>query len=208
DLYYQHRVDPNTPIEETVGALGELVDAGKIRYIGLSEASAETVRRAHATHPISALQSEYSLWTRDIEELVLPTLRELGIALVAYSTLGRGFLSGRFSSAEELDGDDWRRGNPRFAAENIEHNRQLAERVRELADEHGVTPAQLALAWVLAQGEDVFAIPGTKRRRYLEENVAAAEVTLSAETAMRIAEAIGPAAGERYEASAMGSLNQ
>jgi aryl-alcohol dehydrogenase-like predicted oxidoreductase len=208
DLYYQHRVDPQTPIEETVGAMAELVAAGKVRYVGLSEAAAETISRAHAVHPISAVQSEYSLWTRDLEQSVLPTLRDLGIALVAYSPLGRGFLSGRFSSTEELDENDWRRQNPRFAAENIAHNQELAIRVSELAAEQGITPAQLALAWVLAQGEDVLAIPGTKRRTYLEENVAAAAVALDAQTAARIGEAIGDAAGDRYEASTMGSVNR
>jgi aryl-alcohol dehydrogenase-like predicted oxidoreductase len=208
DLYYQHRVDPDTPIEETVGALGELVAAGKIRHIGLSEAGAETIRRAHAVHPIAAVQSEYSLWTRDVEAAVLPTLRELGIALVAYSPLGRGFLSGRFSSPDELDASDWRRGNPRFAPENLEHNQALAARVRELADEQGIAPGQLALAWVLAQGEDILTIPGTKRVSYLEQNVAAADITLDPQTVARIGEAVGAAAGERYEAASMPSLNR
>jgi aryl-alcohol dehydrogenase-like predicted oxidoreductase len=206
DLYYQHRVDPDTPIEETVGALGELVAAGKIRHIGLSEAGAETIRRAHAVHPIAAVQSEYSLWTRDIEQSVLPAMRELGIALVAYSPLGRGFLSGRFSSPDELDAGDWRRGNPRFAAENLEHNQALAGRVRELADEQGITPAQLALAWVLAQGDDVLTIPGTKRVKYLEQNIAAADLTLSPDTVARVGEIVGTAAGDRYETATMGSL--
>jgi len=207
DLYYQHRVDPRTPIEETVGAMAELVAAGKVARIGLSEAAADTIRRAHAVHPIAAVQSEYSLWTRDVEESVLPALRELGIALVAYSPLGRGFLSGRFSSPEELDENDWRRTNPRFAAENLARNRALAARVRELAAERGLTAAQLALAWVLAQGDDVLAIPGTKRVRYLEENVAAIDVALDADAVAQIGAAIGPPAGDRYEAAAMPSVN-
>jgi aryl-alcohol dehydrogenase-like predicted oxidoreductase len=206
DLYYQHRVDPDTPIEETVGAMAELVAAGKVGQIGLSEASAETIRRAHAVHPIAAVQSEYSLWTRDVEASILPAMRELGIALVAYSPLGRGFLSGRFSSPDELDADDWRRTNPRFSPENIEHNRGLAARVSELAAEFGATPSQLALAWVLAQGEDVLAIPGTRRVRYLEENLAASELTLTPEAVARIGGAIGEAAGDRYEAATMGSV--
>ncbi|HEY2718367.1 MAG TPA: aldo/keto reductase, partial [Solirubrobacteraceae bacterium] len=167
DLYYQHRVDPNTPIEETVGAMAELVQDGKVRYLGLSEASAETIRRAHAVHPITALQTEYSLWTRDVEAEILPTLNELGIALVAYSPLGRGFLSGRFSSAEELEEGDYRRHGPRFTGENVTQNQALAERVRELASERGITPGQLALAGVLSRGEHVVPIPGTKRVAYL-----------------------------------------
>ena len=165
DLYYQHRVDPGTPIEETVGALAELVAEGKVRHIGLSEAAPDTIRRAHAVHPIAAVQSEYSLFSRDVEDAVLPTLRELGIGLVAYSPLGRGFLSGRFSSAEALDADDWRRTQPRFQGDNAERNFALAGKVAELAAEKGIAPAQLALAWVLAQGDDIVAIPGTKRRR-------------------------------------------
>ena len=163
DLYYQHRVDPSTPIEETVGAMAELVEQGKVTHLGLSEASAETIRRAHAVHPITAVQSEYSLWTRDVEPEILPTLNELGIALVAYSPLGRGFLSGRFSSPDELDENDFRRYGPRFTGENLQENLKLAERVRELATEKGVTPGQLALAWVLHRGEHVVPIPGTKR---------------------------------------------
>jgi aryl-alcohol dehydrogenase-like predicted oxidoreductase len=207
DLYYQHRVDPSTPIEETVGAMGELVAAGKVRHLGLSEASAETIRRAHAVHPIAAVQTEYSLWTRHVEEEILPTLRELGIGLVAYSPLGRGFLSGRFSSPEELDEGDFRRHGPRFTGENLDANRKLVERVRELAGEHGCTPGQLALAWVLAQGEDVVPIPGTKRRTYLEENLAAVEVELTAEDLARIGDFVGGAAGERYDPSGMASVN-
>ncbi|MEA2266193.1 MAG: hypothetical protein QOE27_1776 [Solirubrobacteraceae bacterium] len=208
DLYYQHRVDPNTPIEETVGAMAELVAAGKVRHLGLSEASPETIRRAHAVHPIAALQTEYSLWTRDVEAEILPTLRELGIGLVAYSPLGRGFLSGRFSSPEDLDENDFRRTGPRFTGDNLERNRQLVDRVRELAAEHGVTPGQLALAWVLAQGEDVVPIPGTKRRTYLEENLAAADLELSPEDLARIGDVVGEAAGARYDESGMATLNR
>jgi aryl-alcohol dehydrogenase-like predicted oxidoreductase len=207
DLYYQHRVDPATPIEETVGAMAELVAEGKIRHLGLSEAGAATIRRAHAVHPIAAVQTEYSLWTRDVEQEVLPALRELGIALVAYSPLGRGFLSGRFSSPEELDEGDFRRYGPRFGGENLRHNQELAARVRELASERGLTPAQLALAWVLSRGEDVVPIPGTKRVRYLEENLGAAEVRLSAEESQRIAEAIPPPAGDRYDPQGMRTVN-
>jgi aryl-alcohol dehydrogenase-like predicted oxidoreductase len=207
DLYYQHRVDPNTPIEETVGAMAELVQAGKVRHLGLSEASAGTIRRAHAVHPIAAVQTEYSLWTRHVEEEILPTLRELGIGLVAYSPLGRGFLSGRFSSPEDLDEGDFRRHGPRFTGENLEANRQLVERVNQLAREHGCTPGQLALAWVLAQGDDVVPIPGTKRRTYLEENLAAVDVELTPEDLERIGEFVGGAAGERYDPSGMAGVN-
>ena len=182
DLYYQHRVDKTVPIEETVGAMKELVDAGKVRHLGLSEAAADTIRRAHAVHPITALQSEYSLFTRDLEDEILPTVRELGIGLVPYSPLGRGFLSGRFTDPEkELDESDFRRRGPRFTGENLEQNKALAEKVKEIADEKGCTPAQLALAWVLAQGDDVAPIPGTKRIAYLEENVGAADVELTQE---------------------------
>ena len=208
DLYYQHRVDPNTPIEETVGAMAALVAEGKVRHIGLSEASAETIRRAHAVHPITAVQSEYSLWTRDVEDDVLPTLEELGIGLVAYSPLGRGFLCGRFSSPEELDEGDFRRYGPRFTGDNLEQNLQLAERVRELAAEKGVTPGQLALAWVLGRGEHIVPIPGTKRVTYLEENLAAADVKLSAEEAERIADAVPAAAGDRYDREGMSTVNR
>src|SRR3954469_2527971 len=176
DLYYLHRVDPNTRIEETVGAMGELVGEGKVRHLGLSEAAPETIRRAHATHPITALQTEYSLWSRDPEAEILPTVRELGIGFVPYSPLGRGFLSGRFKSPDELDENDFRRHGPRFEGENFQRNLELVERVEEIAAEKDVTPGQLALAWVLAQGEDLVPIPGTKRLNYLEENVAAAEV--------------------------------
>jgi aryl-alcohol dehydrogenase-like predicted oxidoreductase len=207
DLYYQHRVDPNTPIEETVGAMAELVAAGKVRHIGLSEASAETIRRAHAVHPIAAVQTEYSLWTRDVEAEILPTLQELGIALVAYSPLGRGFLSGRFSSTDELEEGDYRLHGPRFTGENLKQNLALAERVRELAAERGITPGQLALAWVLSRWQHVVPIPGTKRVSYLEENLAAADVELTAEEAAAIADAIPAAAGERYPEAVMRSVN-
>jgi aryl-alcohol dehydrogenase-like predicted oxidoreductase len=207
DLYYQHRVDPSTPIEDTVGAMAELVAAGKVRYLGLSEASAETIRRAHAVHPITAVQTEYSLWTRDVEDQILPTLEELGIALVAYSPLGRGFLSGCFSSPEELDEGDFRRYGPRFTGENLAANLELAARVRELASEKGLTPGQLALAWVLHRGEHIVPIPGTKRISYLEENLAAADVELSEEEVRHIAEAVPAASGERYDEQGMRSLN-
>jgi aryl-alcohol dehydrogenase-like predicted oxidoreductase len=207
DLYYQHRVDPKTPIEETVGAMAELVAEGKVRHLGLSEASAETIRRAHAVHPITAVQSEFSLWTRDVEEEVLPTLEELGIALVAYSPLGRGFLSGRFSSPDELDEGDFRRHGPRFTGENLQQNLKLAERVKELAAEKGITPGQLALAWVLHRGEHVVPIPGTRHIAYLEENLAAADVSLSEEEVRRIAEAVPTASGDRYDAAGMQTVN-
>ncbi len=201
DLYYQHRVDAGTPIEETVGAMAELVAAGKVKHIGLSEAGPETIRRANAVHPITAVQSEWSLWTRDPEENgVLETVRELGIGFVAYSPLGRGFLAGRFSSPEELAEDDFRRRHPRMSGENLDRNRGLADRVRELAEEKGSTPAQLALAWVLSRGDDVVPIPGTKRRGYLEQNVAASEVELTAPELQELDEAFPPgaAAGDRY----------
>ena len=200
DLYYQHRVDKTVPIEETVGAMAELVEEGKVRYLGLSEASPETIRRAHGVHPISALQTEYSLWSRDPEEAILPTVRELGIGFVPYSPLGRGFLSGRFRSPEDLPEDDFRRRNPRFQGENFERNLELVERVREIAEESHVSASQLALAWVLHQGEDIVPIPGTKRVSYLEENVGAAELSLSSEDLERIDEAAphGATAGERY----------
>jgi aryl-alcohol dehydrogenase-like predicted oxidoreductase len=208
DLYYQHRVDPDTPIEETVGAMAELVAEGKVRHLGLSEASPETIRRAHAVHPITALQTEYSLWTRDLEAEIMPTLQELGIGLVAYSPLGRGFLSGRFSSPEELDEGDFRRYGPRFTGENLQQNLKLAERVAELAAEKDITPGQLALAWVLHRGEHIVPIPGTKRVSYLEENLGAAEVQLSAEDVERISEAVPRAAGERYDPEGMRSVNR
>jgi aryl-alcohol dehydrogenase-like predicted oxidoreductase len=200
DLYYQHRVDQTVPIEETVGAMAELVEQGKVRYLGLSEASPDTIRRAHAVHPISALQTEYSLWTRDPEAEILPTVRELGIGFVPYSPLGRGFLSRRFSSPEELPEDDFRRHNPRFQGENFKRNMELVDRVEEIAREKGVKPGQLALAWVMAQGNDIVPIPGTKRREYLEENVAAVDIELTDDDLRRIDEAapVGAAAGERY----------
>jgi aryl-alcohol dehydrogenase-like predicted oxidoreductase len=207
DLYYQHRVDPNTPIEETVGAMAELVQAGKVRHLGLSEASAETIRRAHAVHPIAAVQSEYSLWTRDVEAEILPTLNELGIALVAYSPLGRGFLSGRFTSPEQLEEGDYRRHGPRFNGENLKQNLELAARVRELAAEREITPGQLAIAWVLHRGERIVPIPGTKRVAYLEENLAAADVRLSDAEVEQIADAVPPAAGTRYPESIMHQVN-
>ncbi|HTZ88245.1 MAG TPA: aldo/keto reductase [Solirubrobacteraceae bacterium] len=207
DLYYQHRVDPKTPIEETVGAMAELVEQGKVRWLGLSEASAQTIRRAHAVHPIAAVQTEHSLWTRDVEAEILPTLKELGIALVAYSPLGRGFLSGRFTSEQELEEGDYRRHGPRFTGENLQQNLLLAARIRELASERGITPGQLALAWVLSQGEHVVPIPGTKRVTYLEENLAAAEVKLSEQEAELIAQALPLAAGDRYPEAVMRSVN-
>jgi aryl-alcohol dehydrogenase-like predicted oxidoreductase len=198
DIYYQHRVDPKTPIEETVGAMAELVEQGKVRFIGLSEAGPETIRTAHAVHPITAVQSEYSLWSRDIEDDVIPTLRDLGIGLVAYSPLGRGFLSGAIKSLDDLAEDDYRRYSPRFQGDNFDRNLELVSRVEELAADKDVTPSQLALAWVLHQGGDIVPIPGTKRRRYLEENVAAVEIELTAEELERIAQALPEAAGPRY----------
>jgi aryl-alcohol dehydrogenase-like predicted oxidoreductase len=207
DLYYQHRVDPKVPIEETVGAMAELVEQGKVRHIGLSEAAPETIRRGHAVHPIAAVQTEYSLWTRDPEAEVLPTCRELGIGFVPYSPLGRGFLSGRFKSPDELDENDFRRTGPRFTGENLEANLKLAAKVAEIAAEKGITPAQLALAWVLAQGEDLVPIPGTKRRKYLEENAAAVDVVLTEDDLARIEAELPKAAGERYNEAGMASVN-
>jgi aryl-alcohol dehydrogenase-like predicted oxidoreductase len=200
DLYYQHRVDPDVPIEETVGAMAELVEQGKVAHLGLSEAGPETIRRAHATHPIAALQTEYSLWSRDPEDEILPLVRELGIGFVAYSPLGRGFLTGRFRSIDDLPEGDFRRVNPRFEGENFDRNLELVGRVEELAEEKGVNAGQLALAWVLAQGADIVPIPGTKQVRYLEQNVAAAELELSDEDLRRIDEVApaGVAAGDRY----------
>ena len=200
DVYYQHRVDTDTPIEETVGAMAELVEQGKVRYLGLSEAGAETIRRAHAVHPISALQTEYSLWSRDVEDAILTAIRELGIGLVAYSPLGRGFLSGRFHTVDDLEEGDFRRHNPRFQGENFQKNLELVERVEEVAAARNCTAAQVALAWVLAQGEDIVPIPGTTRVKNLEENVAALEVVLTADD-LRDLEAVfpkGAAAGDRY----------
>ncbi|TMK67979.1 MAG: aldo/keto reductase [Actinobacteria bacterium] len=208
DLYYQHRVDPNVPIEETVGAMAELVEQGKVRHIGLSEAAPETIRRAHAVHPITAVQTEYSLWTRDPEPEILPTCRELGIGFVPYSPLGRGFLSGRFKSPDELDESDFRRSGPRFTGENLEANQKIAAKVAEIAEEKGITPAQLAIAWVLAQGEDLVPIPGTKRRKYLEENAAAVDVELTDEDLARIDAELPPVAGARYNEDGMAAVNR
>jgi aryl-alcohol dehydrogenase-like predicted oxidoreductase len=205
DLYYQHRVDPDTPIEETVGAMGELVAAGKVRFLGLSEAAPETIRRAHVTHPISALQSEYSIWAREVEAEILPTLRQLGIGFVPYSPLGRGFLTGRLRSLDQLAADDFRRQQPRLQGDNLEANIAIVERIDALAAEKDVTPAQIALAWVHAQGSYIVPIPGTKRRSYLEENVAALEVELSDEDLTALDEA-GQAQGERY--ADMSSVNR
>jgi aryl-alcohol dehydrogenase-like predicted oxidoreductase len=200
DLYYQHRVDNKTPIEETVGAMAELVQAGKVRYLGLSEAAPATIRRAHATYPITALQTEYSLWSRDPEDEILPTVRELGIGFVAYSPLGRGFLTGRFKSADDFDPNDYRRKSPRFAGENFAKNVDVLERIEELAREKRVTPSQLALAWVLHRGDDIVPIPGTKHVKYLEENVRASEIELSEDELRRIDEVApkGVVAGDRY----------
>ncbi len=200
DLYYQHRVDPSVPIEETVGAMAELARAGKVRYLGLSEAAPATIRRAHATHPISALQTEYSLWSRDPEDELLPTVRELGIGFVAYSPLGRGFLTGAFKRFEDLPEGDYRRNSPRFQGENFQKNLELVGRVEQIAREKGVLPSQIALAWLLAQGSDIVPIPGTKQRKYLEENAAAAQVRLSADDVARLDAAApkGAAAGARY----------
>ncbi|MBD2070839.1 aldo/keto reductase [Leptolyngbya sp. FACHB-671] len=200
DLYYQHRVDSTVPIEDTVGAMAELVKQGKVRYLGLSEAAPATIRRAQTVHPISALQTEYSLWSRDPEDEILPTIRELGIGFVPYSPLGRGFLSGQISRLEDLAEDDYRRQAPRFQGENFQKNLQVVEQVKAIAQEKGVTPSQLALAWLLAQGDDIVPIPGTKRRQYLEENAGATEITLTADDLKRI-DAVAPkgvAAGDRY----------
>jgi aryl-alcohol dehydrogenase-like predicted oxidoreductase len=205
DLWYLHRRDPNVPIEETVGAMGEIVQAGKVRYLGLSEVNGDTVRAAHAVHPISAVQSEWSLWTRDPETVVLPTLRELGIGFVPFSPLGRGFLTGQLKSPDDFAPDDMRRGLPRFSGENFQRNLDLVEKVKELAAAKGVTPGQLALAWLLAQGDDVAPIPGTKRRKYLAENLGAVDVSLTAEDLAALDEAFPPDAvsGQRYTQSGM-----
>jgi aryl-alcohol dehydrogenase-like predicted oxidoreductase len=205
DLYYQHRVDPNTPIEETVGAMAELVKEGKVRYLGLSEAGVQTLRRAVKVHPIAALQTEYSLWTRDPEREIIPTCRELGIGFVAYSPLGRGFLTGRFKKFEDLPADDYRRFSPRFQGENFQKNLDLVKKVKDMAEEKHCQPSQLALAWVLAQGGDIVPIPGTKRRKYLEENVGALEIELTTEDLRRLDDVfpLGAAAGERYPESMM-----
>ncbi len=210
DLYYQHRVDPNTPIEDTIGAMTRLIDQGKIRYIGLSEAAIDTLRRAHAVHSVTAMQTEYSLWSRDPEDGLLDVCRELGIGFVAYSPLGRGFLAGRFKSFDDLAPDDWRRSNPRFQGENFQKNLDLVARIEEIAAEKGGTPAQLALAWVLAQGEDIVPIPGTKRRQYVQENVGALDVEITPEDLERLDEIApkGVAAGERYAEAAMATVNR
>ena len=209
DLYYQHRVDPKTPIEDTVGAMADLVTAGKVRYIGLSECAAETIERAHAVHPLTAVQSEYSLWTRDPEEGVLDMCRSLGIGFVPYSPLGRGFLTGAIRSVEDFEADDYRRNSPRFQGENFQHNLDLVDKVRDLASQLDVTPAQLALAWVLAQGADLVPIPGTKRRTYLEENIGALDIVLDADLLKTIDVEFPPdaAAGPRYPEAMMGLLN-
>ncbi len=210
DLYYQHRVDPTVPIEETVGAMAELVKAGKVRYLGLSEASAITIRRAHKVHPIAALQTEYSLWSRDPEDEILATTRELGMAFIAYSPLGRGFLTGQFKRFEDFEPDDYRRNSPRFQGDNFVKNLDLVRRVEAIAKEKKCTPGQLALAWLLAQGDDIIPIPGTKRRKYLEENAGALEVKLSAEDLSRITEVAprGAAAGLRYPEQMMKSVGR
>jgi aryl-alcohol dehydrogenase-like predicted oxidoreductase len=210
DLYYQHRVDPNVAIEETVGAMAELVKQGKVRALGLSEASAATIRRAHAVHPITALQTEYSLWTRDLEDEILPTLRELGIGLVPYSPLGRGFLTGAFATQADIPEGDFRRNGPRFSAENFDRNRALVNTVEEVATAKSCTPAQVALAWVLAQGDDIVPIPGTKRRKYLSDNLGALDVTLTADEEQTLASVFtrDAAHGTRYPAPAMAALNR
>lgn len=210
DLYYQHRVDPQVPIEETVGAMGELVGEGKVRFLGLSEAGPDTLRRANATHPIAALQSEYSLWTRELEEDILPVLRELGIALVAYSPLGRGFLTGQIKSFDDFEPDDYRRQNPRFQGENFDLNLKLVARIEDMARAHGCTPAQLALAWILAQGQDIVPIPGTKQVARLEENAGALDVLLSPDDLAQIEDIAphGVAAGTRYPEAMMGMVNR
>ena len=210
DLYYQHRVDPNVPIEETVGAMAELVQAGKVRYLGLSEAAPQTIRRAAAVHPIAALQTEYSLWSRDPEDEILATCRELGITFVAYSPLGRGFLTGQFKSPSDFAPDDWRSRSPRFQGENFAKNIALVSEIEAMAQSKGVTPAQLALAWVLAQGEDIIPIPGTKREKYLRENLGALDITLTSNDLARLDEIIPPgaAAGTRYPEASMQALNR
>lgn len=210
DLYYQHRVDPNVPIEDTMGAMASLVKAGKVRYLGLSEASAATIRRAHKVHPVTALQTEYSLWTRDVEAEILPVLRELGIGLVPYSPLGRGFLTGSFKAAADLAEGDFRKNNPRFQGENFDQNFALVSVIEAMARDKKCTAAQVALAWVLAQGQDIVPIPGTKRRGYLAQNLAAADVVLSAEELARLGEVFGAGAvaGTRYPAPAMAALNR
>jgi aryl-alcohol dehydrogenase-like predicted oxidoreductase len=207
DLYYQHRVDPNVPIEETVGAMADLVKAGKVRYLGLSEAGPETIRRAHKVHPIAALQTEYSLWSREPDDGILGVTKELGIAFVPYSPLGRGFLTGQIKTPDDLDADDWRRTVPRFQGENFQKNLDLVGKVQEIAWGKGCTPGQLALAWVLARGDDVIPIPGTKRRQYLEENVGADRVSLSPQELAEIDRILPAAVGERYAPEGMRALN-
>jgi aryl-alcohol dehydrogenase-like predicted oxidoreductase len=210
DLYYQHRVDPNTPIEDTVGAMAELVKEGKVRFLGLSEAAPQTIRRAHKVHPITALQTEYSLWSRDPEDEILPTVRELGIGFVAYSPLGRGFLTGRFHTIDDLPADDYRRNSPRFQGENFQKNLDLVGHIQQVARQKGCTPSQLALAWLLARGRDIVPIPGTKQVSYLEENVGAVDVQLSADDLARI-DAIAPrgvAAGDRYPEAGLRAVNR
>ncbi len=210
DLYYQHRVDNTIPIEETIGAMAELVQQGKVRYLGMSEAAPATIRRAHAVHPISALQTEYSLWSRDPEDDILPTVRELGIGFVAYSPLGRGFLTGAFQMPDDLPADDYRRNSPRFQGDNFYRNLELVARVKAIAIEKGVTPSQLAIAWLLAQGNDIVPIPGTKRRKYLEENAAAVDITLTPDDLRRIEDIApkGAAAGDRYPTHTMHTVNR
>ncbi len=210
DLYYQHRVDPDTPIEDTVGAMSDLVREGKLRWLGLSEAAPQTIRRAHAVHPIAALQSEYSLWSREPEDVILPTLRELGIGFVPYSPLGRGFLTGQIKRIEDLEADDYRRHSPRFQGENFRKNLHLVDEINSIASDKGCAPAQLALAWVLAQGHDIVPIPGTKKRKYLEENVRALEVELTANDLARIDRVIPPgaASGDRYAPAALRAVNR
>ncbi len=210
DLYYQHRVDPNTPIEETIGAMARLVEEGKIRFIGMSEASAKTIRRANKVHQVTALQSEYSLWTRDVEKEILPTCRELGIGFVPFSPLGRGFLTGQIKDNSRFDEKDFRKDNPRFIGENFKKNLEFISKVEKIASEKGCTPAQLALAWVLAQGNDIVPIPGTKRRKYLEENIAALDIKLTADELSRINEIAPPgiAAGERYNEEMMKAIDR
>ena len=210
DLYYQHRVDPDTPIEDTVGAMAELVNQGKVRYLGLSEAAPKTIERAHAVHPITALQTEYSLWSREPEDEILPTVRELGIGFVPYSPLGRGLLTGRIKSVNDLESGDWRRTAPRFQGENFEKNLRLVDEINAIAESKRCTPSQLALAWVLAQGDDIVPIPGTKHRKYLEENVGALKVTLTDDDLDRIDRVlpVGVVAGERYVAQGMRMVNR
>ena len=210
DLYYQHRVDPDTPIEDTVGAMAELVRAGKVRWLGLSEAAPDTIRRAHAVHPIAALQTEYSLWSREPEDEILPMVRELGIGFVPYSPLGRGFLTGRFKSVDDFEPDDYRRNSPRFQGENFRKNLALVDEINAIARDKRCTPSQLALAWVLAQGDDIVPIPGTKHRKYLEENVGALKVRLTDDDLDRIDRVlpVGAAAGERYVPQGMRAINR